>query len=80
MNLNDALLCIDCDEVFTTEGAPCNPRCPTCGSSVFALLSAWVQPWATFERSQRAAGRAGLYGTSTTPRRMEIVRRATKAA
>ncbi|MGA2107696.1 MAG: hypothetical protein ABSH25_08625 [Syntrophorhabdales bacterium] len=43
MNLRDAVLCIDCDKVFTIEGSPCNPRCPRCASSVLMPLSAWVQ-------------------------------------
>jgi len=51
MNLRHAVLCIDCDEVFTVEKSPCNPRCPICGSSVFAPLSAWVRTWVGFERS-----------------------------
>ena len=42
MKLRDALLCIDCDEVFTTKGSPCNARCPTCGSRVSAPLFTWV--------------------------------------
>ena len=45
MNLRDAVLCIDCDEVFAIEGTPCNPRCPLCASSVLMHLSAWVQTW-----------------------------------
>ncbi len=50
MNLKNAFLCIDCDEVFTIVGSPCNPRCPSCASSVFAPLSAWVQTWAALEK------------------------------
>ena len=53
MNLRDALLCIDCDEVFATEGFTCNPRCPSCGSSVFAPLAGWIQTWTAFEKSGR---------------------------
>ncbi len=52
MNLRDALLCIDCDEVFGLEGYVCNPRCPSCGSPVFAPLSVWVQTWAAYEKSE----------------------------
>jgi hypothetical protein len=43
MNLRDAMLCIDCDDVFTTGGSPCNPRCPCCASSVLMPLSTWVR-------------------------------------
>ena len=42
MNLRDAFLCIDCDEVFAIQDSPTNPRCPRCASSVFAPLSTWV--------------------------------------
>ena len=42
MNIKDAFLCIDCDEVFAIHDSPTNPRCPRCASSVFAPLSAWV--------------------------------------
>ena len=42
MNLRDAFLCIDCDEVFAIHDSPTNPRCPRCASSVFAPLSTWV--------------------------------------
>ncbi len=52
MNLKDALLCIDCDEIFTAERASSNLHCPNCGSSVFAYLSTWVQSWAVFDRVQ----------------------------
>ncbi len=64
MNLKDALLCIDCDEVFAVEGSSCSPRCPACASSIFAPLSTWVQTWGALERSlggteQESAGRRG---------------------
>jgi len=55
MKLNGMFLCIDCDEVFTTEGSPCNPQCPTCASSVFMPLSAWVQTMTAFERETGGA-------------------------
>jgi len=51
MNLKDAFLCIDCDEVFTISGSACNPRCPRCASSVCAPLSGWVQTREAFDRS-----------------------------
>ena len=74
MNLKDALLCINCDEVFTAVGSPCNPRCPSCASSVFVPLSAWVQTWTALENSQGEATRAMRDGTSTKRPRMEIIR------
>ena len=74
MNLKDALLCINCDEVFTAVGSACNPRCPSCASSVFAPLSAWVQTWAALENSQVEAKRVMRDGASTGRPRMEIIR------
>ncbi len=53
MNLKDALLCIDCDDVFIAVDA-CNPRCPSCGSSIFVPLSCWVQTLAAFEKLHNA--------------------------
>ena len=68
MDLRDAVLCIDCDKVFTIEGSPCNPRCPRCASSVLMPLSAWVGTWTAFERGAGDADNAPL-----RRRRMEIV-------
>ena len=72
MNLRDALLCIDCDEVFATEGFTCNPRCPSCGSSVFAPLAGWIQTWTAFERSCET-NTVTRYGAFARNRRVEIV-------
>jgi len=72
MNLRDALLCIDCDEVFATEGFTCNPRCPSCGSSVFAPLAGWIQTRTAFGKSGET-NRVTRYGASTRNRRVEIV-------
>lgn len=72
MNLRDALLCIDCDEVFAAEGSTCNPRCPSCGSSVFAPLAGWIQTWTAFDTSGET-GVVRRYGASTRTRRVEIV-------
>ncbi len=73
MKLKDTLLCIDCDEVFTAEGHTCNPRCPSCDSSVFAPLACWVQTWTAFEKSEDEPNRVTRHGTSTKERGMEIV-------
>ncbi len=72
MELKDALLCIDCDEVFTAEGLTCNTRCPSCGSSVYARLDTWVQTWTAFEKSLKA-NRVSRHGTSVKQQRMKIV-------
>jgi len=55
MNLRDAVLCIDCDDVFTIEGSATNPQCPRCASSVLMPLSAWVLTWTAFERAAAGA-------------------------
>ena len=68
MKLKEMFLCIDCDEVFTTEGSPCNPQCPTCASSVFMPLSAWVQTMTAFERGTGEAERV-THGDMTERRR-----------
>jgi hypothetical protein len=80
MNLKDAFLCIDCDEVFAIDGSPSNPRCPRCASSVFAPLSAWVQSWAGVDHSQSETTRAMRIGASTERPRLEIVHPAPIAA
>ncbi len=72
MNLKHALLCIDCDEVFTAEASTCNPRCPTCGSSVYARLDGWVQTWTAFEKSLETIRRA-RHASSAKQQRMKIV-------
>jgi hypothetical protein len=74
MHLKDALLCIDCDEVFTAEGSPCNPRCPKCASSVFSPLSAFLSTWVAFERSLGESNGAASEDVRAKRRKMEIVR------
>ncbi|MGD0663543.1 MAG: hypothetical protein ABSD38_36350 [Syntrophorhabdales bacterium] len=67
MNLRDAVLCIDCDVVFTIEGSPCNPQCPRCASSVLMPLSAWARTWTAFDRGVDEAARGyALKGTIAT--------------
>ena len=73
VNLKDAFLCIDCDEVFMIEGSPCNPQCPRCASSVFAPLSAWVQTWTALETTQGETNRVTQGGASTKRPRLEII-------
>ena len=36
MNLRDARLCLDCEELHTTE------ICPRCASEAFAFLAQWL--------------------------------------
>ncbi len=69
MKLRDVFLCIDCDEMFTLEGSPCNPRCPGCASSVFVPLSAFVRTLTAFERGTDETRE----GVPVKRRRTEIV-------
>ncbi len=73
MNLKDAFLCIDCDEVFMIAGTSCNPQCPRCASSVFAPLSAWVQTWSHLENAQGETSGATRGSASTKRPRLEII-------
>ena len=74
MNLKDALLCIDCDEVFVVEESSCNIRCPVCTSSVFTRLSVWVKSWPAYENSEGRAKSAVRDEAPAKRRGMEIVR------
>jgi rubredoxin len=78
MNLKDALLCINCDEVFTAAGSHGDPRCPICASSVFAPLSAWVGTWTALEKG--GVNRLMHDGVSTIRPRMEVVHSTPTAA
>jgi DNA-directed RNA polymerase subunit RPC12/RpoP len=60
MKLRDVFLCIDCDEMFTLEGSPCNPRCPRCASSVLMPMSAFVRTLTAFERGTDEMARPRL--------------------
>jgi len=78
MNLKDALLCINCDEVFKAAGSRVNPRCPICASSVFAPLSAWVGTWTALEKD--GMNRLMRDGVPTERPRMKVVHATTIAA
>ncbi len=47
MNLDEARLCLDCEEVHE------NQVCPICGSEAFAYLTRWVQPSSDRARDRR---------------------------
>ena len=80
MNLKDAMLCIDCDEVFVIEGSPANPRCPRCASPIMFPLSAWVPTWATLEHTQNETGMITLRAASIKRPGLKIVHPESKAA
>ena len=69
VKLKDVFLCIDCDEVFTAEGSRCNPRCPTCASSVLMPVSVFLQTLTAPERGTDGT-REGVPGRR---RKIEIV-------
>ena len=72
MNLKDAMLCIDCDEVFTAK-EPCNPQCPSCASSVYVRLSVWVPSWTAFGKLQGEASSVPSLNTSRKKRGIGII-------
>jgi len=80
MQLRDALLCIDCDDIFTLEEHTCNPRCPRCGSSVFAPLASWVQTWKAFEKSGDETNMIARFRASDKTAGVKIIRRKPIAA
>ena len=80
MKLKGMFLCIDCDEVFSTEGSPCNPRCPTCASSVVMPLSAWIQTMTASERGTGEAERVTHDDTTERRRRIALVHSTPAAA
>ncbi len=79
MNLKDALLCLDCDEIFSTRTTSCNAQCPRCASSAFAPLSTWVQDWTTFAKTQDERDDAPQ-AASSRKHRIFLVRKAPAAA
>jgi hypothetical protein len=51
MKLQEAFLCMDCDEVFTVEGKT-NPECPSCASRSYAPISGWITSWDLVDKLQ----------------------------
>jgi hypothetical protein len=43
MKLSDAILCMNCDEVFSKKEMGCS-RCPKCTSNAVKSLSLWIVP------------------------------------
>jgi hypothetical protein len=80
MNLKDAMLCIDCDEVFTIEGAPTNPHCPRCASSIFVPLSTWIPTWAALDYARGEDNSLTLKGAAIRKPTLRIVRPTAVAA
>jgi len=73
LNLKDALICIDCEEVFIVQGSRCNPRCPSCASSVCVPLSSWIGTGTSLDHGADEAHMAAQNDTPARRRRMEIV-------
>ena len=49
MRLDDARLCLDCEEIHEEQ------ECPACGSEVFAFLTRWIQSTAPQKPKRRPA-------------------------
>ncbi len=49
MRLDDARLCLDCEEIHEEQ------ECPACGSEVFAFLTRWIQSTSPARPSGKAA-------------------------
>ena len=47
MRLDDARLCLDCEEIHEDQ------ECPSCGSEAYAFLTRWIQS-TTRERAEQA--------------------------
>ena len=47
MQLDNARLCLDCDEIHDSQ------TCPACGSEAFAFLTRWVKPAGDEHRERR---------------------------
>lgn len=53
MRLDDARLCLDCEEIHLEQ------ECPSCGSEAFAFLTRWIQSTTRGREEQaRPSGRA----------------------
>jgi hypothetical protein len=48
MRLDDARLCLDCEEIHDDQ------ECPSCGSEAFAFLTRWVKPAPAADSGLRA--------------------------
>ncbi len=73
MKLRDALLCIDCDEVFTAEGSACNARCPRCGSQVSVSMTVWLPAWNAYDNPRPVPTFHRGNGAVAKRRRMKLV-------
>ncbi len=49
MKVNNARICIDCDEVFSDE----HKTCPACTSGVMIYLANWLAPLPTRDELER---------------------------
>jgi hypothetical protein len=61
MRLDDARLCLDCEEIHEDQ------ECPHCGSEAFAFLTRWVKPAATADGSRRREAATTPQSHSTRP-------------
>lgn len=50
MRLQNAYLCIDCDEIFDPLGQGGKHQCPACTSRSCAPISGWITSWSAYDR------------------------------
>lgn len=65
MRLQNAYICIDCDEVFDPIGQGGKHQCPACASMSCAPISGWITSWSAFDR---LVGRP-----ATVPEEVEVI-------
>ena len=66
MRLDDARLCLDCEELHNEH------ECPACGSEAFAFLKRWIK---TTSSRPRASWRQIVEGKAPEPRRGRLIAR-----
>jgi hypothetical protein len=71
MRLDDARLCLDCEEIHDEQ------ECPTCGSEASAFLKRWIKTTANAgdRRSRMAASSSGALKEPATDEQLDAWRR-----
>ena len=71
MRLDDARLCLDCEEIHEEQ------ECPACGSEVFAFLTRWIQSTAPAKPKGKPATAAATAQDSQTAEQLAAWREIT---
>ena len=61
MRLDEARLCLDCEEIHNDQ------ECPSCGSEAFAFLTRWVKPASGSDGNPRPEAPASRHAGRSTP-------------